>query len=67
MPTQHKLKDEQLKICCNNITLEGVSKWELLGVTIDKTLTLNKHLSPLLLIKLLLILEYLKKLKRYKS
>ena len=64
MPTQKKLKDEQLKIYCNNITLESVSKWELLGVTIDKTFTLNKHLSPLLLIILLLILEYFKKLQK---
>ena len=43
--------------------MERVSKWELLWVTTDETLTLIKHVS-LLLIKLSLIFEYLKKAQK---
>ena len=48
MFVRHQPKDEQVKICCNHITLERVSEWKLLGVTIDENLTLNKHVSLLL-------------------
>ena len=35
LSARHKLKDEQLEICCNNTELERVTEWKLLGLTID--------------------------------
>ena len=54
--TRYQLKDEEFKISYNNITLERVRKWKLLGVTIEKNVTLKRHVS-LLLKKLLFIFE----------
>ena len=48
LSTCHKLKDEQLHICCNNNKLERVTEWKLLGLTIDENLTLNNHISKML-------------------
>ena len=45
---RHKLKDEQLQICCNNTELERVTEWKLLGLTIDENLTLSNHISKML-------------------
>ena len=61
---RHKLKDEQLQICCNNTELERVTEWKLLGLTIDENLTLNNHISKMLKDSYL-HLSTLKKLKRY--
>ena len=48
LSARHKLKDEQLEICCNNTELERVTEWKLLGLTIDENLTLNNHISKML-------------------
>ena len=64
--TRHKLKDEQLQICCNNTELERVTEWKLLGLTIDENLTLNNHISKILKDSYS-HLSILKKLKRYTS
>ena len=44
LSARHKLKDEQLQMCCNNTELERVTEWKLLGLTIDENLTLNNHI-----------------------
>ena len=41
----HQLKEEKINIKCNNITLERVSEWELLDITLDEHFHLNKHIS----------------------
>ena len=66
LSARHKLKDEQLQICCNNTELERVTEWKLLGLAIDENLTLNNYISKMLKD------SYshaciLKKLKRYTS
>ena len=66
LPVRHKLKDEQLQICCNNTELERVTEWKLLGLTIDGNLTLNNHISKILKDSYS-HLNILKKLKRYTS
>ena len=48
LSARHKLKDDQLQICCNNTELERVTEWKLLGLTIDENLTLNNHISKML-------------------
>ena len=48
LSAQNKLKDEQLQICCNNIKLEIVAEWKLLGLTINEHLPLSNHISKLL-------------------
>ena len=63
LSVRHKLKDEQLHICCNN---KRVTEWKLLGLTIDENLTLNNHISKILKDSYL-HLTILKKLKRYTS
>ena len=45
---QHKLRDQQFKVCCNNITLERAGEWKRLGVTTAENLKLNEHVSQLL-------------------
>ena len=64
--TRHKLKDEQLQICCNNTELERITECKLLGLTIDENLTLNNHISKILKDSYL-HLSILKNLKRYTS
>ena len=66
LSARHKLKDEQLKICCTNTELERVTEWKLLGLTIDENLTLNNHISKMLKHSCS-HLSILKKLKRYTS
>ena len=66
LSVRHKLKDEQLQICCNNTELERVTEWKLLGLTIDGNLTLNNHISKILKDSYS-HLNILKKLKRYTS
>ena len=48
LSTRHKLKDEQLQICCNNTELERVTELKLIGLTINENLTLNNHISEML-------------------
>ena len=64
LSVRHKLKDEQLQICCNNTELERVTEWKLLGLTIDENLTLNNHISKMLKDSYS-HLSILKNLKRY--
>ena len=66
LSARHKLKDEQLQICCNNTELERVTEWKLLAVTIDENLTLNNHISKMLKDSYS-HLSILKRLKRYTS
>ena len=58
---RHKLKDEQLHICCNNTELERVTEWKP-----NENLTLNNHISKILKDSYS-HLSILKKLKRYTS
>ena len=60
----HQLKKEKINVKCNNITLERVSEWELLGVTLYKHFHLDKHYSKLLKY-CYSSLSMLKTLKRY--
>ena len=64
LSVRHKVKDEQLHICCNNTELERVTEWKLLGLTIDENLTLNNHISKILKYSYS-HLSILKKCKRY--
>ena len=48
LSARHKLKNEQLQICFNNIELERLTERKLLGLTIDGNLTLNNHISKIL-------------------
>ena len=48
LSARHKLKDEELQICCNNTKLERVIEWKLLGLTIDENLMLNIYISKML-------------------
>ena len=66
LSARHKLKDEQLQICCNNTDLERVTEWKLLGLTIDENLTLSNHITKFLKHSYS-HLSILKKLKRYTS
>ena len=66
LSARHKLKDEQLQICCNNTEIERLTEWKLLGLTIDENLTLNNHISKMLKDSYS-HLSILKKLKRYTS
>ena len=56
---RHKLKDEQLHICCNNTELERVTEWKP-----NENLTLNNHRSKILKDSYS-HLSILKNLKRY--
>ena len=60
LSTRHKLKDEQLQICCNSTELERVTEWKLLGLTVDENVTLNNHISEMLK-KFLFALKHSKK------
>ena len=48
MSKHHQLKEEKLNVKCNNITLERVSQWKSLGITLDEHFHLDKHISNLL-------------------
>ena len=60
LSTRHKLKNEQLQICCNTTEPERITEWKLLGLTIDGNLTLNNHISKMLK-RLLFALKHSKK------
>ena len=64
MSKRHQLKEEKINVKCNNITLERVSEWELLGITHEEHFYLDKHISKLLK-DCYSSLSMLKKLKRY--
>ena len=64
MSKYHQLKEEKVNVKCNNITLERVSEWKLLGVTLDEHFQLDKHYSKLCK-DCYFSLSMLKKLKRY--
>ena len=66
LSTRHKLKNEQLQICCNTTEPERITEWKLLGLTIDGNLTLNNHISKILKDSYS-HLSILKNLKRYTS
>ena len=63
MSKHHQLKEEKLNVKCNNITLERVSQWKSLGITLDEHFHLDKHISNLLK-DCYSSLSMLKKLKR---
>ena len=48
MSKHHQLKEEKINIKCNNITLERVPEWKLLGITLDELFQHDKHISILL-------------------
>ena len=64
MSKRHQLKEEKINVKCNNITLERVSEWKLLGITHEEHFHLDKHISKLLK-DCYSSLSMLKKLKRY--
>ena len=64
LSSRHKLKDEQLQICCNSTELERVTEWKLLGLTVDENVTLNNYISKMLK-NSYSHLSILKNLKRY--
>ena len=63
MSKHHQLKEEKLNVKCNNITLERVSEWKLLSITLDEYSHLDKHISNLFK-ECYSSLSVLKKLKR---
>ena len=60
LSARHKLKDEQLEICCNNTELERVTEWKLLGLTIDLKSNIEQPYIKNAK-KLLLVLKHSKK------
>ena len=60
LSARHKLKDEQLEICCNNTELERVTEWKLLGLTIDLKSNIEQPYIKNTK-KLLLVLKHSKK------
>ena len=64
LSVRHKLKDEQLHICCNNTKLERVTECNILGLTINQNLMLNNHILKILKDSYS-HLSILKKLKQY--
>ena len=45
MSQHHKIKEEKINVKCNNITLERVPEWKLLGITLGKHLQRDKNIS----------------------
>ena len=64
MSKHHQLKEEKLKVKCNNVTLERVSEWKLLDITLREHFHLDNHISKFLK-DCYSSLSMLKKLKRY--
>ena len=62
MSKHHQLKEEKLNVKCNNVTLERVSEWKLLDITLREHFHLDNHISKLLK-KLLLLTFYAEKVK----
>ena len=60
----HQLKEEKIDVKCNNITLERVSEWKLLGIALDDYFHLDKPISKILK-DCYSSLSMMKKLKRY--
>ena len=66
IPKHHQLIEEKINVKCNNITLERVSEWKLLGITLDKHFQIDKNISKLLK-DCYSPLSMLKKLKRHNA
>ena len=64
MKTHYQIKEEKISVKCNNITIERLSEWKLLGITLDKHFQLDKRISKLLK-DCYSSLSMLKKLKLY--
>ena len=64
MSKHHQLIEEKINVKCNNITLERVSEWTLLGITLSEHFHLDKRISKLLK-DCYSSLSTLKKLKQY--
>ena len=62
MSKNRQLKEERIKVKCNNITLEKVPELKILGITLEEHFQLDKHISKLLK-DWYLSLSMLKKLK----
>ena len=60
----HQPKEEKIDVKCNNITLERVSEWKLLGIALDDYFHLDKPISKILK-DCYSSLSMMKKLKRY--
>ena len=45
MSKHHQLKEEKLNVKCNNVTLERVSEWKLLDITLREHFHLDNHIS----------------------
>ena len=46
--SKHHQLEEKIFAICNSITLERVSEWKLLGITLNKHFHLEKQISRLL-------------------
>ena len=66
MSKRHQLNEEKINVNCNDVTLERVQEWKLLGITLDEHFQFHKHISKLLK-DCYSTLCILKKLKRYTS
>ena len=47
MPKHHQVEKKKFNVICISITLERVSEWKLLGITLNKHFLLDKHISKL--------------------
>ena len=63
MPKHHQV-EKKFDVICISITLERVSEWKLLGITLNEHFLLDKHISKLSK-DCYSSLSVLKKLKRY--
>ena len=48
MSKNRQLKEERIKVKCNNITLEKVPELKILGITLEEHFQLDKRISKLL-------------------
>ena len=59
MSNHHQLKEEKINVKCNNITLERVSEWKLIEITLDEHFQRDKHIIK----RLFLVTFYTEKVK----
>ena len=59
MSNHHQLKEEKINVKRNNITLERVSEWKLLEITLDEHFQRDKHIIK----RLFLVTFYTEKVK----
>ena len=64
MSKYHQFKEENINAKCNNITLEIVTAWKLLGILLGESFHLDKNISKLFK-DCYLSLSMQKKLNRY--